>query len=157
MTLSPEQQHALDELVSYLPEQNPVQPDWLKTWLGLSKEDVKSAVNSLLAVKSEYEGKFLDWIEASPLDATFEFIAIASWAYYQVEKGENPKVNTFIDAFYYISTCASVGYADVFATTQTGRAIASLVMIVGPSITNQALARPKRSGANDTAGQPEIS
>jgi hypothetical protein len=36
-----------------------------------------------------------------------------------------------IDAFY-ISICASVGYADIFAATQMGRATVALVMIVGP-------------------------
>ena len=46
-------------------------------------------------------------------------------------------------AFYYITTCASVGYADVFAVTQPGRAIAALVMIIGPALTNRVLDRPR--------------
>lgn len=156
MSLSPAQQQALEELVSYLPRENPVQPDWMKSWLGLSQEDLKSTLQALRTVKDGYEEKFLDWIESRPLDSTLELIAIASWTYYQVEKGINPKVNTYIDAFYYISTCASVGYADVFPSTQIGRAIASLVMIVGPPITSQALARPKQPRHNEAA-KPEIS
>jgi hypothetical protein len=48
-----------------------------------------------------------------------------------------------VDAFYYISTCASVGYADIFAVTQAGRAIAALVMIIGPALTTNSLNRPK--------------
>ncbi|RWZ25404.1 ion channel, partial [Escherichia coli] len=62
---------------------------------------------------------------------------------YLAEKHANPKIKTFTDAFYYISTCASVGFADIFAVTQSGKAIASLVMTVGPSLTAKALTRPE--------------
>jgi hypothetical protein len=54
----------------------------------------------------------------------------------------NPKITSYVDAFYYIATCASVGYADIFAATQTGRAIAAMVMIVGPALTSRALDKP---------------
>jgi len=50
--------------------------------------------------------------------------------FYLAERGTNPKIKTLVDALYYISTCLSVGYADIFAQTQTGRAIATLVMTV---------------------------
>ena len=82
-------------------------------------------------------------MEHNPLDAAVTFLAAASYAFYVAEKDVNPKIKTYIDAFYYISTCASVGYADIFAATQTGRAIAGLVMIVGPALTNRALDRPR--------------
>ena len=124
--LTPGQSLALDELISAIPKEKPVQPDWLKTWLGLSRDDLKFGFQALLSLVDGYEGKMLDWIEAHPLDSTLEFLAVASWAFYQAEKGVNPKINTFIDALYYITTCASVGYADIFAVTQKGRAIASL-------------------------------
>jgi hypothetical protein len=68
----------------------------------------------------------------------------AALAFYQAEKGVNPKIETFTDAFYYISTCASVGYADIFAQTQTGKAIASFVMIIGPALAAKSLDRPGR-------------
>jgi hypothetical protein len=80
-------------------------------------------------------------VEYCPLDAVFEFLATASLAFYTTEKDANPKIKTYVDAFYYIATCASVGYADVFAVTQTGRSIASLVMIVGPALTSRSLER----------------
>jgi hypothetical protein len=71
------------------------------------------------------------------------FLAASSAAFYAAEKDQNPRIKTYIDAFYYISTCASVGYADIFAATQTGRAIAALVMIVGPALAARSLDRPK--------------
>ena len=66
----------------------------------------------------------------------------AALAFFQAERGINPKINSYMDAYYYISTCASVGYADVFAVTQMGKAIAALVMTVGPALAAKALDRP---------------
>ena len=76
------------------------------------------------------------------MDAAFEFLGAAALAFYLAERGVNPKVETYVDAFYYIATCASVGYADIFAATQAGRAIAALVMVVGPALAAKALERP---------------
>ncbi len=149
MTLTAEQQAALDELVSYLPSRQPapVVPasgaDFLQTWLGISGGDFKSALQSLLQKKDGLERQVLDWVAHNPLDAAFEFLGLASYAFYLAEKDANPKIETFMDAFYYIGTCASVGYADIFAVTQTGRAIAALVMIVGPSMAAKTLDRPE--------------
>ena len=57
--------------------------------------------------------------------------------------GVNSHIKTFVDAFYYGATCASVGYVDIFALTQTGRAIAALVMILGPGLTAYFLGRSR--------------
>ncbi len=144
MALTHAQEQALDQLMACVDaRQAEAQPDLLKTWLGISGGEVKTALLSLLAQKDSYERSLLDWVEQNPLDATLEFLGVTAWAFYQVEKGQNPKIRTYIDALYYITTCASVGYADIFAATQPGRAIASLVMTIGPAITNAALARPK--------------
>ena len=117
-------------------------PDLLSTWLGVSGADLREQLRGLLARKDGAERQALDWIEAHPFDSAFEFLSGAALAFYLAEKEANPRVKTYVDAFYYIATCASVGYADVFAATQTGRAIAGLVMIVGPALTNKALDRP---------------
>lgn len=148
MALTPEQEQALDELVTQMraarsqPATMPV-PDMLQTWLGISQADMRQKIFSLLGQKDEYEKRFLDWVNANPLEANVEFLGLAAWAFYQVEKGVNPKIETYIDSFYYISTCASVGYADIFAVTQTGRTIAAIVMMVGPSLTGRALNYPE--------------
>jgi hypothetical protein len=118
------------------------QPDMLQTWLGISQADLRERIFALLGQKDEYEKRFLDWVNANPLDANVEFLGLAAWAFYQAEKGVNPKIQTYVDAFYYISTCASVGFADMFAVTQVGRTIAGIVMMVGPSLTGRALNYP---------------
>jgi hypothetical protein len=146
MPVTPEQQQALDDLMRAVRRvQNPApEPqDWLKTWLGVSRQEVLSTVQTLLAKKDGLETQLLDWVEANPLDSSMEFLGVASLLFYQAEKGQNPKIQTYVDAFYYISTCASVGYADIFAVTQTGRVIAALVMIVGPALAARSLDRPK--------------
>jgi hypothetical protein len=147
MALTQEQQQALDDLMLAVHQaKNPPAaetPDWLQTWLGISRQDVRETVRSILDQKNGVQARLLDWVETNPLDASLEFLGIASLAFYQAEKDVNPKVQTYVDAFYYISTCASVGYADIFAVTQTGRAIAALVMIVGPALAGRSLDRPK--------------
>ncbi len=155
MTLTNEQQQALDELMALVPREEKTLPedldmqklvaekaDFFKTWLGVSSSDLKSAFLALLKQKDGYEKRILDWVEGNPMDATIELLGAASWAFYITEKDQNPRIKTYIDALYYITTCASVGYADIFAVTQTGRAIAALIMTIGPSLTNMTLNRP---------------
>ena len=144
MSLTIEQQQALDELSRYIkpaPAAAPQGDAW-KAVLGISKDDVQAMLKNLATHKQDFELRVLDWFDRNPLDEVFQFIGVSSWAFYQVEKGINPKINTYIDAFYYIATCASVGYADMFAATQAGRSIAALVMVVGPALAARSLDRP---------------
>lgn len=151
--LTPEQQDALDTLLAHMPkngEETAVPPaDFLQTWFGVSGVQLKDYLNSLLNQKRAWEDTFLTWVEGNPLDSAFGFLGAAAAAFYAAEKGANPKIVTYVDAFYYIATCASVGYADVFAVTQSGKAIASLVMVVGPGLADRALNRPKESPNQD--------
>lgn len=146
--LSPEQEQALNALLALVPRPAPAPKtppqgaDFLQTWLGISGGDVQARLSRYLQQKDDLEKRALDWVHANPLDANFEFLAGCAWVFYRAEKGQNPRIQTFIDSFYYIATCASVGYADIFAVTQTGRAVAALVMVVGPALTNKALDRP---------------
>jgi hypothetical protein len=153
MTLSPEQQQALDELFAQVPQSannvsQAAQPDFLQTWFGVSGAEFKIKLLTLFDKKNEFESHLLDLVEHNPLDAAVTFLAGASYAFYAAEKDVNPKIKTYVDAFYYISTCASVGYADIFAATQTGRAIAALVMIVGPALAARSLDRPRMPDAD---------
>lgn len=136
-TLTVEQQQALDRLVPK------TQPDFVETWFGVSRAQLTGVLAAALAQKKGQEQEWRARVARNPLDATFEFLSAAALAFYAVEKDANPKVRTYVDAFYYISTCASVGYADIFAVTQTGRAIAALVMSLGPALTSRALDRPQ--------------
>jgi hypothetical protein len=148
MALTPEQEQALDQLAAHMrqaqsqPKAAP-DPDMLQTWLGISQSDLSEKIFALLGQKDEYEKRFRDWVSANPLEANAEFLGLAAWAFYQAERGANPKIGTYVDAFYYISTCASVGFADMFAVTQAGRTIAALVMMIGPSLTSRALNDPE--------------
>jgi hypothetical protein len=145
MALTPAQEQALEQLVARMRQAQPKpvpEPDMLQTWLGISQSDLREKIFALLGQKDEYEKRFLDWVTANPLEANVEFLGLAAWAFYQAEKGANPKIQTYVDSFYYISTCASVGYADMFAVTQAGRTIAAVVMMVGPALTNRALDYP---------------
>ncbi len=155
MSLTPEQQRALEGLLACLPptslrkvaepdSREQASVDLFKTWLGIDAAEAKARLMGLLAQKDRLEQRFRAWTDENPLDATFEFLGVASYAFYLAEKDENPKIKTYIDAFYYISTCASVGYADIFAATQTGRAIAALVMVLGPAMTNKVIDHPQK-------------
>jgi hypothetical protein len=141
--LSPEQEQALADLTALLPDRRPsLLADLLKTWLGISHEDATGWIQKLLSGKASLQTQFVDWTRRNPLDAALEFLVSASVAFYAAEKDVNPKIRTYVDAFYYIATCASVGYADIFAVTQAGRSIAALVMIVGPALAARTLDRP---------------
>jgi Ion channel len=145
--LTPQQHAALDDLMSHVPEPAnpaPMLDSFLGAFLGLSATDIREKLSALTLRKDALEDRVRDWVEANPLDSALTFLAGSAWAFYAAEKGINPKVETYVDAFYYISTSASVGYADTFPMTQRGKAIASLVMMLGPSLAGRALDRPKR-------------
>lgn len=140
MTLSQLEVQALDELMSYVPAPTaPVADDLLASITGVSSAEWKRRLLAMLAKKDALETEWVGWANRRPIDAAFTFLGSAALAFYQAEKEANPKIATYTDAFYYIATCASVGYADIFAVTQTGKAIAALVMIVGPSIAAKVL------------------
>lgn len=84
-----------------------------------------------------------------PLDSLAAIALGGSYLFYVAEKGKNPKVQSFWDALVFITTCLSVGYDDVFARTDAGKAIASFVMTLGPALAASALDPP----AADKAAQ----
>jgi voltage-gated potassium channel len=81
-------------------------------------------------------------VARDPLDALVVTLLGGSFLFYMAEKDENPKVRTYWDALVYISTCLSVGYADIFARTKAGQAIATAIMTVGPAMAAKALDPP---------------
>jgi len=88
-------------------------------------------------------------VARDPLDALVVTVLGGSFLFYVAEQGENPKVNTYWDALVYISTCLSVGYADIFARTPAGQAIATAIMTVGPAMAAKALDPPAAASASD--------
>jgi hypothetical protein len=86
-------------------------------------------------------------INRDPFDATVVTVLGGSFLFYVAEKGHNPKVETYWDALVFISTCLSVGYADIFARTPAGKAIASAVMTFGPAMSGALLEGPAATSA----------
>ncbi|MCI0415935.1 potassium channel family protein [bacterium] len=101
-----------------------------------------STLQSWLAKKNAWEDQFAGLAKANPLESVLLLLLVSSAIYYKAEAGTNPKVKTFVDALNFISTCASVGYTDIFAQTQTGRLVSTVVMTLGPALTAKVLDRP---------------
>ncbi|HEY1956468.1 MAG TPA: ion channel [Polyangiaceae bacterium] len=91
-----------------------------------------------------------DGVARDPLDALVVTVLGGSFLFYVAEKDVNPKVKTYWDALVYVSTCLSVGYADIFAKTPEGQAIATALMTVGPAMAAKALDQPSAE-QNDEA------
>lgn len=70
----------------------------------------------------------------APMDTALSMIAAGSLLFYLAEKEVNPRVNSLGDAFVFVSTCMSVGYSDIYAKTEAGKAIATIVMTFGPGL-----------------------
>ena len=83
-----------------------------------------------------------DTAAKDPMDAVVGVVLGGSYLFYVAEKGKNPKVGSFWDALVFVTTCLSVGYDDVFARTDAGKAIASFVMTFGPSLSARILEPP---------------
>jgi len=95
-------------------------------------------------------------IASDPFDATVVTVLGGAFLFYVAEKGHNPKVTSYWDALVFISTCLSVGYADIFAKTPAGKAIASAVMTFGPAMSGALLEAPA-GGAGGETKPPEAS
>ena len=86
--------------------------------------------------------QFREWATRDPIDTLVATVVGGSYLFWLAEKDENPMCRTFWDALTFITTCLSVGYNNVFAKTDAGKAIASWVMTFGPAMTNRALDPP---------------
>jgi voltage-gated potassium channel len=96
-------------------------------------------------------------ITSDPFDATVVTVLGGAFLFYVAEKGSNPKVTTYWDALVFISTCMSVGYADVFARTPAGKAIASAVMTLGPAMSGAIFDPPaSKESSGERPVPPEL-
>jgi hypothetical protein len=90
-----------------------------------------------------------------PMNAVVFTVLLGAAAFYAAERGENPKVTSYYDALVYVSTNLSVGYSDIFAKTDTGKAIASTLMTYGPALAARVFDVPHE--AKDRAAEGERS
>ncbi len=93
-------------------------------------------------------------IARDPFDATVVTVLGGAFLFYVAEKGHNPKVTSYWDALVFISTCLSVGYADVFARTPAGKAIASAVMTFGPAMSGAIFESPAEASPEGAQKAP---
>ncbi len=127
--------------------------DTLYVFTGIRSAKLLEALNWVLSRRGELEGALVERLTRYPMESLAGFLFATSAAFYLAERGVNPKIKTFVDSVYYISTCLSVGYADIFAQTQTGRAIATLVMTIGPSMASEALDSPFKAAGSSQRSQ----
>lgn len=85
-----------------------------------------------------------DAIAKDPIDAVAVTVLGGSYLFYLAEKGHNPKVDSYFDALVFVSTSLSVGYADMFARTKAGQAIAAALMTFGPALSGAVLEEPSK-------------
>ena len=95
-------------------------------------------------------------VRSDPFDATVVTVLGGAFLFYLAEKGKNPKVETYWDALVFISTCLSVGYADIFARTPAGQAIASAVMTIGPAMSGAIFDPAAVEGEAKPEAPPEL-
>ena len=96
-----------------------------------------------------------DAVAKDPFDATVVTVLGGAFLFYLAEKDANPKVRSYWDALVFVSTCLSVGYADVFARTPAGKAIATAVMTVGPALSGAIFEGPPAGEKEPTGALSE--
>lgn len=88
-----------------------------------------------------------------PAAAVVWVTLVGAHAFYRAEVGHNPKVKTLNDALVYVSTNLSVGYCDIFAVTDRGKQIATLLMMFGPALAARALDTPAGEARTEAAAK----
>ena len=86
--------------------------------------------------------RFRETLARDPLDSVLTIVVTGSVLFWLAEKEHNPRCASFFDALAFITTSLSVGYDDVFAKTSVGKAVASVVMTVGPALSARLLEHP---------------
>jgi voltage-gated potassium channel len=88
-----------------------------------------------------------------PMNALAASVLAGAAAFYAAEREHNPKVNSFYDALVYVSTNLSVGYSDIFAKTEAGKAIATTLMTYGPALAARAFDVPNEAQERAAEGE----
>ena len=92
---------------------------------------------------NEAKSTLREMIAKDPLDALAVTVAGGALLFWIAERDVNPRCRRYEDALVFISTCLNVGYAQVFAVTAAGKAIATAVMTIGPAMAAAALNPPR--------------
>jgi hypothetical protein len=96
------------------------------------------------------------WAKDDPIDALVATVLGGGLAFYLAEHDHNPSCATPWDGILYMATCLSVGYDNLFPTTPTGHALASLVQTFGPALSGMAFDPPAAEARAEAAEQAEV-
>lgn len=110
-------------------------------------------VHELDVAYTDFKRGLREAVARDPLEAALVTVLGGSFLFYLAEKDHNPKVETYLDALVFISTCLNVGYAQIFACTPEGKAIASAMMTVGPGLVTSIFGTPSAERAPDPSPQ----
>lgn len=94
-------------------------------------------------------------VEEDPMQAALATVLGSSVLFYYAERGANPEVRRFEDALVFCTTCLNVGYAQIYARTPTGKAIAAFLMTYGPALASKILDPPRRDAEREAAKESE--
>jgi len=134
----------------------PKDTDLLHIFTGLSTEKILATVTKALTKREALQTQLVEAVTHHPPESLVSFVLSSASAFYLTEHAVNPHIKSFADALYYISTCLTVGYADVYPVTSQGRLISSVVMTFGPALTNNTLDPPGRAVPASAQQQEQI-
>jgi len=86
------------------------------------------------------ERRLTERMAANPLESLALVVGLGALVMHAAESRRNPKMRTYWDAFHYMATSLSVGYAPSFPQTEFGKALGGLVQIFGPALSSRVLA-----------------
>jgi voltage-gated potassium channel len=98
-------------------------------------------------------GYFRDKQAEDPMNAVVFTVLLGAAAFYAAERHDNPKVTSYYDALVYVSTNLSVGYSDIFAKTEAGKAISSTLMTYGPALAARVFDVPNEAQERAAEGE----
>ena len=107
-------------------------------------------LSQLLGSVRQYEATGKELLNRNPLESLLALVVGGAAVYYVAERGRSSRMNTYWDALEYVSTCASVGYSNIFPETPLGKLVASALFLVGPTLTGQALQPAKSATTSDS-------
>lgn len=100
------------------------------------------------------EERFKQLVGANPLESLLALVGGGALVYYLAERGKNKRVKNLADAVEFTTTCASVGYSNIFPETAVGSLVASVIFLFGPALTAQALEPAGGRGQVPPVGSP---
>ncbi len=92
-------------------------------------------------------------VARDPMEAAVVTVLGGAYLFWIAERDVNPRCRTYEDALVFVSTCLNVGYAQVFATTPAGKAIATAIMTVGPGLVTSFFDTPRAEREPDVSPQ----